>query len=133
MIPAFDNEGYLPAGIHVATLQEIKVRFGQESEIRRVQMESLMWIIKLAERTGVLRIVVNGSFTTDKLEPNDVDCVLLIGTGFPRDKSAEAELLSGLPFINMELVNNEAFAQFTGKTFATDRNPVAKGMIEVAI
>jgi hypothetical protein len=32
----------------------------------------------------VQRVVVNGSFVTDKLEPNDVDCVLLIvGRAFP--------------------------------------------------
>ena len=80
---------------------------------------------------GVLRIVVNGSFVTDKLEPNDVDCVLLIAAGFPRDDAAEADLLGGLPFINMELVDQEGFEQFTEKTFATDRDLVPKGMIEV--
>ena len=131
MIPAFDDEGYLPPGIHLATVQEIGVRFGRESELRRVQMESLLWLVELARRAGVQRIVVNGSFVTDKLEPNDVDCVLLVGAGFPRDEAAEAELLSGLPFINMELVDQEAFEQFTEKTFATDRDLVRKGMIEV--
>jgi hypothetical protein len=74
---------------------------------------------------------VNGSFVTDKLEPNDVDCVLLVGAGFPQDEAAEAELLAGLPFINMELVDQEAFMQFTEKTFATDRDLVPKGMIEI--
>ena len=77
------------------------------------------------------RIVVNGSFVTDKLEPNDVDCVLLIGPDFPHDAAAEAELLAGLPFINMELVDARAFQQFTERTFATDRNLVPKGMVEV--
>jgi hypothetical protein len=43
----------------------------------------------------------------------------------------EAELLAGLPFINMELVGPEAFRQFTERTFATDRNLVPKGMVEV--
>ena len=84
MIPAFDGEGYLPPGIHMATVQEIDARFGRESELRRVQMESLVWLIGLARRAGARRIVVNGSFVTDKLEPNDVDCVLLFGTDFPR-------------------------------------------------
>jgi hypothetical protein len=94
-------------------------------------MESLRWLVDLARRAGVLRIIVNGSFVTDKLEPNDVDCVLLIGPGFPHDAAAEAELLAGLPFINMELVDPEAFRQFTERTFATDRNLVPKGMVEV--
>lgn len=131
MIPAFNDDGYLPPGVHPATVEEIAARFGRESEMRRVQMESVIWMIELARRSGVQRIVVNGSFVTDKLEPNDVDCVLLIGSGFPSEKNAEAELLSGLPFINMELVDRQAFQQFTEKTFATDRDLVPKGMIEV--
>ena len=74
-----------------------------------------------------MRIVVDGSLVTDKLEPNDVDCVLLIGADFPGDAAAEAELLAGLPFINLELVGPEAFHQLTERTFATDRNWVPKG------
>jgi len=131
VIPALNDEGYLPPGLHGATVDEIHARFGRESQLRRVQMESLRWLVELARRAGVLRIVVNGSFVTDKLEPNDVDCVLLVGTGFPRDEAAETELLSGLPFVNMELVDQEGFQQFTEKTFATDRDLVPKGMIEV--
>jgi hypothetical protein len=131
MIPPFNDDGYLPPGIHSATLEEITARFGQESELRQVQMESLLWLVDLARRAGVRRIVVNGSFVTDKLEPNDVDCVLLIEPGFPHDPGAEAELLAGLPFINMELVDGEAFRRFTERIFATDRNLVPKGMLEV--
>lgn len=131
MIPAFNVGGYLPPGLHQTTVEEIHARFGRQSELRRVQMESLRWLIELARRAGVRRIVVNGSFVTDKLEPNDVDCVLLVGPGFPRDEAAEAELLSGVPFINMELVDQGAFQQFTEKTFATDRDLVPKRMIEV--
>src|SRR5262245_48466183 len=95
MIPHFNDDGYLPPGIHAATLEEISARFGQECELRQAQMQSLQWLVDLARRAGVERIVVNGSFVTDKLEPNDVDCVLLIGSGFPRDAAAEAELLAG--------------------------------------
>jgi len=133
MIPGFNEDGYLPPGIHAATLDEISARFGQESELREVQMQSLRWLVDLARRAGVQKIVVNGSFVTDKLEPNDVDCVLLIGPGFPQDPAAEAELLAGLPFINFELVDEEAFRQFTERTYATDRNMVPKGMVEVIL
>jgi hypothetical protein len=133
MIPDCQGEGYLPPGIHLATVQEIRARFGQDSELRQVQMESLVWMIQLAQRAGAKRIVVNGSFVTDKLEPNDVDCVLLIGEGFPVDEAAAAELLDGIPFINLELVDAEAFRVFTERTFATDRESVPKGMIEVSL
>jgi hypothetical protein len=131
MIPPFNDDGYLPPGIHPATLEEVAERFGSESELRRAQMESLRWLVDLAWRAGVLRIVVNGSFATDKLEPNDVDCALLIGPDYPRDPAADREILVGLPFINAELVLEEGFQEFTGEVFATDRNLIPKGMVEI--
>jgi hypothetical protein len=65
MIPPFDEHGYLPPGIHPATLDEVEARFGCESELRRVQMESLRWLVDLARRAGVARLIVNGSFATE--------------------------------------------------------------------
>jgi hypothetical protein len=41
VIPEFDDFGYLPPGIYPATIEEINERFGQQSEVRRVQMQSL--------------------------------------------------------------------------------------------
>ncbi len=76
MIPAFNDDGYLPAGVHPPTMEEVTARFGQETELRRVQMESLGWLVDAARRAGAWRLIVNGSFTTDWPEPNDVDCVL---------------------------------------------------------
>jgi hypothetical protein len=45
VIPAFDADGFLPSGVHPATLREIRDRFGGPSEIRRTQMESIDWLI----------------------------------------------------------------------------------------
>ena len=42
MIPDFDEQGYLPPGVHVASLDEIEARFGRQSEVRQVQMEVLL-------------------------------------------------------------------------------------------
>jgi len=131
MIPPFDEQGYLPPGIHAATLDEVEDRFGCESELRRVQMESLRWLVDLAHRAGVARVVINGSFVTEVFEPNDVDCALLIGAGFPLDKAAEAELLAGLPFLEIDLVNQADFDVLVEKFFATDRQSIPKGMVEV--
>lgn len=133
MIPPFDESGYLPPGVHPASLDEIRARFGCESELRRVQMESLCWLVDLAYRTGVTRLVINGSFTTDVFEPNDVDCVLLIQSGFPRDSAAEAELLGGLPFLDISLVDQADFDILVQRFFATDRHSVTKGMVEVIL
>jgi hypothetical protein len=133
VIPDFNEQGYLPPGIHGATLEEIGERFGREPELRRVQMESLRWLVDLARRAGVLRIVLDGSFVTDVYEPNDVDCVLLIGTDYPRDAAADGELQQGLPFVQAETATKEAFDYYVNTFFATDRRNVPKGTIEVFV
>jgi len=131
MIPSFNDNGYLPPGVYPATLAEIKSRFGQESEIRRVQMESIRWMVDLARRAGVRRIILNGSFVTDIMEPNDVDCVLLVGSDFPLDEASAAELNTGLPFLEIKLVGSEDFNILVNIFFASDRQRIPKGMVEV--
>src|SRR5947208_16909821 len=121
MIPEFNDDGYLPAGVHLATLEEIAERFGREPELRHVQMESVRWLVDLAKRVGVQRLVVNGSFVTDKWEPNDVDCVLLRGPAFPQDDAADAELWAGLPFVQMAVVGAEEFDLYVEQIYGTDR------------
>ena len=131
MIPDFNEHGYLPPGLHPASLDEIEERFGGTSEVRRVQMESVRWLVDAAMRAGVRRVVLNGSFVTNALEPNDVDCVLLIEARFPKDPVAERELLVPFPFLDVQLADQDAFERLVGDFFATDRFLTAKGMIEV--
>jgi hypothetical protein len=133
MIPDFDDRGYLPVGVHPASLDEIETRFGRRSELRQVQMQSLRWLVELAKKAGVQRLVINGSFATDIAEPNDVDCVLLMDANFPRDPAAEDEIRSGLPFLQIDLVRRRAFDFMVSHVFATDREWLPKGMVEVIL
>lgn len=130
MIPRFDDSGFLPPGVHPANLDEIDALFGRGSELRRVQMQSVRWLVDLAKRAGVQRIVLNGSFVTDTMEPNDVDCVLLASES-QIDVAVEDELLAGLPFLEILLVGPDEFNELVNRTFATDRHGRAKSMIEV--
>ena len=66
-------------------------------------MVSLRWLVGVAQRAGVKRLIVNGSFATDVFETNDVDCVLLVGADFPHDAEAEAKLIAGLPFLPIDV------------------------------
>lgn len=108
------------------------MRFGRQPELRRVQMESVRWLVDLAKRAGGQRLVLNGSFVTDIMEPNDVDCVVLIGPGFPKDAVAEAEIRAGLPFLEISLVQRSQFDRLVG-FFGTDRHDAPKGMVEVVL
>ncbi len=132
MLPAFNDDGYLPPGIHQATLDEAEARFGAKPSCVVCRWSrcagSSIW------RDGpALRLIVNGSFVTHRPEPNDVDCVLLIGPGFPHDADAENELLDGLPFIELKMVAAEDFTLLVERIFASDRQAVPKGMIEVEL
>jgi hypothetical protein len=133
MIPDFDERGYLPEGVHLASLDEIEVRFGRQSEVRQVQMESLRWLVELVKNTGVRRLVINGSFVTDAAEPNDVDCVLLTDPGFSHDAFARNEMLRGIPFLEVHLVELPDFVFFTKTLYASDRVFVPKGMVEIVL
>ena len=104
---------------------------GSESELRRVQMQSLNWLLDLVKRAGVERIVIDGSFVTDIFEPNDVDCVLLIDPDHPYDSAALDAIAAGLPFLDVQLVEREDFKMLVDEFFATDRLATPKGLIEV--
>lgn len=122
IIPELDDNGYLPPGIHPATLDEIAERFGRDSEIRRVEIESLGWLVDLARQAGVVRIVIDGSFITDVFETNNVDCVLLIGpAGYPSNPEAQAEIRKGLPFIQALIGAQKAFDYYVNTVYGSDR------------
>jgi len=133
VIPEFNDVGYLPPGVHLASLAEIAARFGQESEIRQAQMDSIRWLVDMAKKAGVQRLIINGSFVTDVFEPNDVDCALLLSADFPLHPAAAADLSEGLPFIDLHVVEAKEFAILVEQLYASDRDSVPKGVIEVVL
>ena len=134
MIPPFNENGYLPPGIHKASLDEIAERFGWQSDVRRAQVESLGWLLEVLKRLDVQRLVLNGSFVTDAVEPNDVDCVLLVDPAVLLSAEADTELKTGLPFLEIDVVDQDKTSKFlVDKVFVTDRECVPKGMIEVIL
>jgi hypothetical protein len=133
MIPSFDERGYLPPGVHKASLEEVIDRFGHGSEIRQAQADSLRWLIPLCKSAGIARCLINGSFVTNAPEPHDVDCVLLQGPLYRRNSSAARELSKGLPFLELKRVRQRDFDFFINVMFATDRQMIAKGLVEVIL
>ena len=133
MIPELDERGYLPPGVHSASLEEVIDRFGHASEQREAQAASLKWLIAQCDRAGITRLLINGSFVTDKVEPNDVDCVLLQGPAYSAHSAAAAELRQGLPFLELKIVTEADYEFFKDVLFASDRDMIQKGLIEVLI
>jgi hypothetical protein len=133
VIPKLNDVGYLPPGVHLASLDEIAARFGHESEVGQAQMDSVRWLVEIAKKAGVQRLIINGSFVTDTFEPNDVDCALLLSADFPLDLAAAANLSEGLPFIDLHMTEAKEFAIITEQVYASDRDAVPKGVIEVVL
>jgi hypothetical protein len=59
--------------------------------------------------------------------------VLLIGEDYPVDAVADAELHSGVPFLEIALVPQRGFDHLVKWFFAADRDGRPKGMVEVIL
>ena len=84
-IPALDAMGLLPAGVHECTLEEIGDAFGGSSDgHRRDLFKNLVWFAGEAKRLGIGQVLyVDGSYTTGKAHPNDIDIVLVLAPSTP--------------------------------------------------
>jgi hypothetical protein len=81
MIPDFAEDGLLPVGIYHATREEFRRRFGifNRSDRRLRIFEKLDRLLDEAANSGIVkRILVAGSFVTEKPEPNDFDVILVL-------------------------------------------------------
>jgi hypothetical protein len=72
-IPDVDETtGYLPPGVHEATLAELVNAFGWNSR-RRELLAGLRKGLSFLKHAGCRRVFVNGSFVTSKENPGDID------------------------------------------------------------
>ena len=141
-IPPFDTEGYLPAGVYLATEAEVTFRFGSATPRRRRLVLQLRRWVELARRVGAPRLLIDGSFVTVKENPNDVDAVVLLPADF--DRQIENGLESALELEVMLLTRHpeEIFAAedetdwnewvdfFSHTREANDRR---KGLVEIEL
>lgn len=111
-IPTLQENGFLPPGLYLASLDEIWERFGPTSERRRMLFDRLRMFVDAARHVEAVRMFVAGSYVTAKADPRDVDVVIWVGERFLEllelgDKQAlDLELM----FLTRE--PKEAFAVF---------------------
>lgn len=75
------QDGVLPEGLHLCTLEEVKAAFGQfrRSDRRPQLTERLARYIQDARNSGVVSaIVIDGSYVTNKEEPGDIDLIVAL-------------------------------------------------------
>ena len=134
MLPAFDDFGYLPHGVHQCNLGEVVERFGSGSPEREVETQELCDFVEWARRAGIRQVIVNGSYVTSKEVPNDVDIVALPGADYPRDEKECSQLENRWPFLQVFIAVSDAdIEQWALGDFGTDRHWRPKGVVEVML
>jgi hypothetical protein len=134
MLPALDDDGHLPPGIHRCSVAELADRFGTGSEERETEIDELLQFIETARAAGVRRLLVDGSFVTGKLAPNDVDVVFLPSPDYPRLGSSLDASERIWPFLQIIVAADDAdFEAWATRQFATDRRGRPKGVVEVLL
>ena len=89
-IPPLTAEGLLPPGVHDCSLAEIRDRFAPwplgSANRRRLMLKLEEYVNALRGTTWFAWVAVDGSFTSGKAEPNDIDLVVVVRgtpTGIP--------------------------------------------------
>jgi len=134
MLPPFDEYGNLPAGIHRCTVDELVERFGTGSPERVVETQELLLFVDWARRAGLRRLIVNGSFVTATVVPNDVDLIILPGPDYPGDQVSPSNEDILWPFLQILVAADDADLEaWALQDFGTDRDLRAKGVVEVIL
>ncbi len=147
-LPSFRDDGWLPAGHHAATWQEIVLRFGGRQNSRRADVLAglLRWrnAAHAANLTGL--VVLNGSFISSKEAPGDFDLVFSYNAATEAliRNSAEARALTDYQACRQLGFSEDVFAlpeslKTSSPTlsgldmFDFDRQGKSKGVVEVPL
>jgi hypothetical protein len=142
MIPEFRDDGYLPEGVHLATEAEVVARFGASSPRRRRLVPRLRRWVDLCRQCRVIRLLIDGSFVTAKVSPDDVDAVVLLSNDFEGLVAQGLETALELEEMLLTRCPAEVFAaeddcdwndwvEFFGRTRESDGR--RKGLVEVRL
>jgi len=141
-IPDFRPDGYLPEGVFKATEAELTFRFGATNRRRRYLIMRVRHWIELARRIRAIRLLIDGSFVTAKLEPNDVDAVILLPPDFKDQIAANVDaaiefeevLLTRRPeeiFAAEDELDWNEWVEFFSQTREADSR--RKGLVEIEL
>jgi hypothetical protein len=134
MLPPIDEHGNLPPGSHRCTIEEVVQRFGSGSPERETETSELLQFVVWARRAGIVRLILNGSFITAKVSPNDVDLAILPGPGYPRDQPTSGAEETLWPFLQVFVAADDTDLEaWAIQIFGTDRNLRSKGFVEVIL
>lgn len=138
----YTKTGTLTPGIHTLSLADFKSQFGSATAIRRELYFKLWEGLKNLKASRVMNVYLDGSYVTDKKDPNDIDGC------WDAHKDVNVAVLDPvfLDFANRDLMRDKYGVDFflsqtiEGKSgepftafFQTDRDGVPKGIVHICI
>lgn len=119
-LPAFDEHGLLPIGVHDCTLDELRARFGsfQSTDQRVWLFQKLVALLSEVRSARFAQcLLIDGSFVTSKADPNDIDLVLVLPLAH--------DVTADLPLVQYNLVSKRSVQRRFGfDTVAVRENTV---------
>jgi hypothetical protein len=77
-LPALRADGFLPVGVHQATLEEVFAAFPATTSQRQALNQALVQGVGVIKQHQIAdQIAIDGSYLTSKPDPEDVDLVVL--------------------------------------------------------
>jgi hypothetical protein len=93
--------------------------------------------VNVARKVGASRLILDGSFVTDKEEPNDIDAILVVPDNLDTTTREVHILLESKIRFNIHLFSvresDEEFFQQWIEFFGHDRNGDPRGLVEVLL
>jgi hypothetical protein len=143
----FNNNGYLPPGLHNYTHEEFYSQFVDQFAFSQkrpiVYLKSFEWLSMLSQIAVPVELWLDGSFTTNKINPNDVDVAIFYNRNLqltPEQKNNFYQLISCCKgyycdvlcstMIDKQSSNDEInHRNYLRGQFGYDRKDVPKGII----
>ncbi len=130
MIPRLRSDGTLPPGVHQTTLAELFAIYPSTNQQRQILNDSLRRVVtELRALDSSMLIYVDGSFVTNKREPNDVDILIITSQYDTLALLKYLELTCPVEMVSIGLYVEPSSHNVMLDFFTTTRLGQAKGII----
>lgn len=132
MIPKRRPDGTLPPGIYRATITEILAAYLPVNQQRQILNDSLKRVVEeLRKLDPSLVIFVDGSYVTQKAEPNDVDLLIVTTRFSARRIIGYLDQICPVKVVSMDITVEPALPNVVFDLFTETRRGRRKGIIQL--
>jgi hypothetical protein len=138
--PVFDSNGNLPPGEHLMNIEDVKKYFGGSKSLKRSRLTKNLIHFYRFIQYDALTVYLDGSYTSPKLSPGDVDILVELRSAFFDSEDNKTRLLEFQKkdkyflhiFAFCTIIQKKYFDNIY-QTFTHDRDNNIKGLIHLEI